>query len=320
VRRRQFLVASLMSALPSARSQAQNWPAPVTRFVVPYAPGSAIDTPARLIAERLTGALAATFIVENRPGAGGAVGAQAVAQGAADGSVFLVTSSSVSILPALQPHLGFDPLRDLQPVSLVCDVPSALLVRKEAPFSSVPDLLAQARATPGKLTYGSGGVGSSNHLAGALFASLANIDIIHVPYRGTGQTINALYAGEIDLMFAPTLDVLGHVKQGRVRALGTTLPQRVPALPDVPAISEFVAGYAVSNWFAIFAPAHLPPSVRDRLVDALEPLRDWPALKERFAEGAAVVRLDGPAALAQRMTEDTARWGQLIAKLGIKPE
>jgi tripartite-type tricarboxylate transporter receptor subunit TctC len=314
-------MAGLIGSLPAAAVRAQSpWPVPVTRFVVPYAPGSAIDTPARLIAERLTMVLGSTFIVENRPGAGGAVGAQGIAQGPADGSAFLFTSSSISILPSLQPHLGFDPARDFQGISLICDVPSVLLVRKESSMATVADVVAQARANPGKLTYGSGGVGSSNHLAGAYFASLAGVDIVHVPYRGTGQTLNALYAEEIDFMFAPTLDVLGHVRQGRLNALGTTSAQRVPTLPDVPAIAETVASYSVSNWFALFAPARLPTPYRDRLVSALEPLRDWPDLKNRFAEGAAVPRLDGPAPLAQRLTEDTARWGALIAKLGIKPE
>jgi tripartite-type tricarboxylate transporter receptor subunit TctC len=317
--RRAFLVASLLGSLP-AIARAEGWPVPVARFIVPYAPGSALDIPARLIAERLNASLGATFIVENRAGAGGAVGAQAVVQAPADGSAFLFTSSSVSILPALQPHLGFDPARDLMPISLVCDVPSALLVRNESRFKAVSDVIEAARAAPGKLTYGSGGVGSSNHLAGAAFASLAGIDLVHVPYRGTGQTLNALYAGEIDLMFAPTLDVLGHIKQGRLRAIGTTLAERVPAMADVPAIAETVPGYAVSNWFAIFAHAGLPADLRSRLVDALARLRDWPDLKKRFDEGAAVARLDGPEPLAARLAEDTKRWAALIAKLGIKPE
>ena len=321
MRRRDFLLSAAMAGLYASSAGAQGaWPARVSRFVVPFAAGSALDLPGRMIAQRLSGDLGATFIVENRTGAGGAVGAQAVVQSPADGSALLFTSSSVAILPALQSNVGFDPLRDLLPVSLVCDVPAALLVRPDSRFTSVPQLIAEARSAPGKLTYGSRGVGASNHLAGASFASMANVDMLHVPYRGTAQTLNALYAGDVDLIFALTLDVLGHVSQGTLRTLGVTLPQRLPSLPDVPAIAEFVPGYTVSNWFAIFAPARLPEEVRTRFVQALAALRDWDELKARFAAGAAVPRMDGPEPLAKRMVEDTERWTQLIKRLGIKPE
>jgi tripartite-type tricarboxylate transporter receptor subunit TctC len=307
--------------MPVFRSEAQNaWPVHVSRFVVPFAPGSAIDVPARLIAQRLGETLGANFILENRAGAGGGIGAQMVVQAAPDGSILLITSSSVSILPALQPNLGLDPRKDLLPVSLVCDLAAVLLVRAESRFKTVPQLIAEARAAPGRLTYGSGGVGSSNHLAGAAFASMAGIELLHVPYRGTAQSLNAVYAGDIDLIFAPTLDVLGHVRQGTLRALGTSLPERLPGLAGVPAIAEFVPGYAVSNWFAIFAPAKLPEDIGSRLVQALASLRDWPDLQAHFATGLAVPRLDGPGPLAKLLAEDTSRWAQLITKLGIKPE
>src|SRR5262249_11273054 len=158
----------------------------------------------------------------------------------------------------------------------------------------------------GRLTYGSGGVGSSNHLVGAAFASMAGIELLHVPYRGTAHTLSRLHAGDIDLMFAPTLDVLGVVGPGgTLPALGVPLPEPVPALPDVAAIDQFVPGYAVSNWFALFAPARLPEDLRSRLVQALASLRDWPDLQARFAAGAALARLDGPDPLAKRLAEDT---------------
>jgi len=304
------------------RTEAQSaWPVRVSRFIVPFAPAGALDTPARMLAQRLSGALGVNFIVENRSGAGGAIGAQAVVQAPPDGGTFLFTSSSVAILPALQPNLGFDPQKDLAPVGLVCDVAAVLLVRANSPFTSVPQLITEARSAPGRFTYGSGGVGSSNHLVGASFASMAGIELLHVPYRGTAQTLTGLLAGDIDLMFAPTLDVLGLVGPGgTLRPLGVTLPERLPALPGVPAIAEVVPGYAVSNWFAIFAPARLPEDLRSRLVQALASLRDWPDLQARFAAGAALTRLDGPDPLAKRLAEDTQRWAQLVAKLGIKPE
>ncbi len=321
MRRRHFLLAGLLSGVPVFRSAAQTaWPVRVSRFVVPFAAGSALDTPARMIADRLSADLAATFIVENRAGAGGWTGAQAVVQAPADGSTFLFTSASVAILPALQPSLGFDPRRDLVPISLVCDVASVLLVRADSRFTGVPQLIAEARSAPGRITYGSGGAGSSNHLAGASFAGMAGIALLHVPYRGTALSLNALYAGEIDFIFAPTLDVLGHLEQRTVRALATSLRQRLPAMADVPAIAEFVPGYDLSNWFAILAPARIPDAIRARLVEAVTALRDWPELQARFAAGAALPRLDGPDALAKRLADETSRWGLLIAKLGIKSE
>ena len=328
MRRRDFLRFALAGgslAIGSVRAQPTQaaqppWPAHTARFIVPFAAGGALDIPARLIADRLSRDLAASFIVENRPGAGGAIGAQSVAQWPPDGSGLLFTSSSVAILPSLRANLGFDPQHDLMPLSIVCDLPTGMLVSAKSRFTSVQQVIAEARANPGKLTYGSGGVGSSNHLAGAAFASSAGINLLHVPYRGAAPVLNAIYAGQIDMMFAPTLETLGYVQQRALRILGVATPQRVPALPDVPAVAEVVPGYAISNWFAMFAPAHLPEELRARFVTALAALRDWPDLKARLEAGAATVRLDGPAPLARRLADDTAQWAGLIKQLGIKPE
>lgn len=319
MRRRDLLLLAGAATASPARAESA-WPVSILRFVVPFAPGSALEVPARMIADQMSRRLGATVIVENRAGAGGAIGAQAVAQAPPDGSALLFTSSSVTILPAIQASLGFDPMRDLLPVSLVCDMPSALLVRADSRFERLQDLLTAARAAPGALTYGSGGVGSANHLAGASFASMAGIEMVHVPYRGTAQTLNAIYAGEIDLIFAPTLDVLSQVRDGRLRVLGVTTPERVPDMPDTPAIAEQVPGYSAPNWFAIFAPRRLPDGLRARLVQQLAALRDWPELRARFAAGAATPRLDGPEPLAARMREEVPRWAALIARLQIKPE
>ena len=217
MRRRDFLRFALAggAAAAAAPAAAQSpWPAHTARFIVPFAAGGAIDIPARLIADRLSRDLAASFIVENRPGAGGAIGAQAVVQWPPDGSGFLFTSSSVAILPALRPNLGFDPQHDLMPISVVCDVPTALLVPAKSRFVSVAQVIAEARAKPGKLTYGSGGVGSSNHLAGASFASTAGIDLLHVPYRGTAP------GAERDLRRPDRHDVRADAGDARLRQAG----------------------------------------------------------------------------------------------------
>ena len=314
-----MLLATAASGAARLGRTEEAWPVSATRFVVPFAAGGALDVLARIIADRLTRELGTTFLVESRPGAGGAIGTQAVVRAPADGGTLLFTSSSVSILPALNPNLGFDPVRDLLPVSVVCDLPPVLLVRADSRFANLRELVAEGRSAPARLNYGSGGVGSANHLAGASFARMAGIDMVHIPYGGTGQTLNALYGGQVDLIFAPTFDVLGHVREGRLRVLGVGMPERVPALPDVPAIAEIVPGYAAPNWFAIFAPARLPESLRRRLVQALASLRDVPELRARLDAGAAVPRLDGPEPLAKRMVEEVPRWMQLVAQLGIRP-
>ena len=305
--------------IPLAQAD-EAWPVPVTRFIVPFSAGGALDVLARIISERLSRELHATFLVESRPGAGGAIGTHDVVRAPTDGSTLLFTSASVAILPAMNPNLGFDPLHELLPVSLVCDVPPVLLVRADSRFTGLRELIIQGRSAPGHLSYGSGGVGSSNHLAAAYFASRAGIEMVHIPYGGTAQTLNALYGGQIDLIFAPTFDVLSHVREGRLRALGVAMPERVPALPDVPAIAEFVPGYAAPNWFAIFAPAGLPESIRMRLQHVLASLRDAPDLRARFDAGAALPRLDGPEPLAARMAEEVPRWMQLVAQLGINQQ
>lgn len=312
-----LLVTTALSVAATAADADEAWPVSRTHFIVPFAAGGALDVSARIIAQRLSRELGTNFLVESRPGAGGAIGLQDVVRAPADGSTFLFTSSSVAILPAMNPNLHFDPFHDLAPISLVCDVPPVLLVRADSRFKDLRDLIAQGRVAPGRLNYGSGGVGSANHLAGASFAIMAGINMVHIPYGGTAQTLNALYGGQIDLIFAPTFDVLSHVREGRLRALGVAMPERVPALPDVPAIAELVPGYAAPNWFAIFAPAQLPENLRTRFQQALASLRDAPDLRATFDAGAAVARLDGPGPLAKRMAEEVPRWTKLIAQLGL---
>jgi tripartite-type tricarboxylate transporter receptor subunit TctC len=296
------------------------WPVHQVRFVVPFAPGGGQDVFWRIIAERLSRRLRATFIVENKGGAGGGLGAQEVARAAPDGATFLATSNSISILPALYAQLGFDPARDLAPVTLLCDVPGAIMVRSASPLRNLEDLIAKAKAEPGRLTYGSGGVGSSNHLAGALFASMAGIELVHIPYRGVSQAVTAVYAGEIDFTFSSTLELLPHVRQGQARLLGVTMPERVPEIPDVPTIGEVVAGYAAPNWFGMFAPKGMPPALLAPLVAELGLLREDADLKARLASGAAAARLDGPAPLAARLADDMAKWRTVIARANIRAE
>ncbi|WP_458098045.1 Bug family tripartite tricarboxylate transporter substrate binding protein [Roseomonas sp. WA12] len=320
MQRRTFGLGLIALSLPTIARAQDPWPVRTARLIVPQAPGSPIEIPTRLVADHLSRALSATFIVESRPGAGGGIGSQYVAQQPPDGATFLATSAGISIIPTLQPNLGFDPRRDVDPVSLLCDVPSGLLVRTESPFASLTGLLEHARAHPGRLTYASGGVGSANHLAGALFCAMAGVEMTHVPYRGVSQAVTAVYSGDISLIFGSTLELMQHVRQGRARILGVTMPRRVPALPDVPAISEIVPGYAAPNWFCLMAPRGLPPALLARLSTALAPLRDAPDFQARMAEGAATARMDGPGPLAARLAEEVPKWRDLVLQTGIRPD
>jgi tripartite-type tricarboxylate transporter receptor subunit TctC len=318
---RRGLLALLPALTAPGLLRAQDaWPVRQVRIVIPFAAGGPQDPPARIIAEKLSHRLGCTIIVDNRPGAGGGLGAQQVAQAAPDGATLLFISSSISIIPTLQQALRFDPIRDLAPVSLVCDVPAALLVRADSRFESLAAVLAAARAAPGLLTFASGGVGSANHLAGALFAALAGIEMTHVPYRGISQAVTAIYSGEIDLIFGSTLEVLAHAREGRARLLGTTMPARLPETPEVPAIAEQVPGYAAPNWFSMFAPRALPQPLLGRLVAELASLRRDADMAARLAAGAAQIRLDGPRPLAERLAEEVEKWRGVINVAGIRAE
>src|SRR5262245_117587 len=202
--------AILATAIVASPALAQEWPSGPVRVVVPYAAGGPLDVPARLLIDRLAAQTKGTFILENRSGAGGTIGMQAVMQSPPDGNMLLFTTSSVTIVPMIYPKLGFDPLRDLTHISLVTEIPIALAVRTEHPARDLADLIARAKATPGKFTFGSGGVGTGNHLAGELLKKMTGIDMLHVPFRGGSAAMTSLYAGDIDIVFSSAVEALGH--------------------------------------------------------------------------------------------------------------
>lgn len=306
-------------ALRGARAE-EAWPTRPVRIVIPFAPGGPIDTTGRLLAEPLRERLGQPFIIETRPGAGGSLGARSVVQSPPDGYTFLLTSSSLAINPAMHPNQGFDPIADLAPVSLVTEVPTAIAVRADSRFRGLADLLAEARARPGRVTYGSSGVGSSNHLSGALFASTGRLDILHVPYRGAAVAMNAMYAGDVDMVFASTVEVMPHWRDGRVRILAVTTPRRIAQLPDVPAAGELVEGYHAPNWYALAGPRGLSPAIVARFVEALQSLRDLPQIRERFHSVGTEPLFLGPEALTARLAEDVPKWRRVVAEAGIRSE
>lgn len=320
MRRRNLPGLAVGLSLPFAAQAQDAWPSRPIRLVIPFAAGGPIDTVGRMIGERMRERLGQPFVIENRTGAGGSIGLRAVVQSPADGYAFVLTSSSLAILPAIYSNLGFDPRTDLTPVSLVAEIATTIVVRANHRFGTLRDLVAEARAKPGTVTYGTSGIGSSNHLSGAMLAATAQIDLVHVPYRGAAQAMNALYSGDIDVVFASTVETLAHAREGRARILAVTTAQRIPAVPDVPAAHEAVPGYIAPNWFAIAAPKALPPPILDRFSAELAALRTDADFKARFARLGAEPLMSPPPVLAARLAEDVPTWQRVAAAAGIRPE
>jgi tripartite-type tricarboxylate transporter receptor subunit TctC len=285
---RRPLLGSLLALPGIARAQGP-WPDRPVRIVIPF-------------------------------GAGGSIGIRTVIQAPPDGATFLLTSASLASVPALYPSQGLDPRTAMTPVSLVADVPTAMVVRAAGPFLSVQEVVAAAKAAPGRYTFGSGGAGSSNHLSGALFASAAGVELTHISYRGAAPAMTALYAGEIDMVFASTVETLPHVRGGRARLLGVATPQRIAALPDTPAIAEIVPGYVALNWYAIAGPRGVPPAIVARFAETLGTLRDLPDVKARFAAAGTVPLLTGPRELAALLETDVPKWQRVVTDAGIRVE
>jgi tripartite-type tricarboxylate transporter receptor subunit TctC len=317
--RRRALAALALPALLPGLARAQAWPTGTVRFIVPFAPGGPVEVPARFLAEHLQGPLGHPVIVETRPGAGGAIGVRHVVQ-ANDPHTLLFTTASVAIAPALMRNPGYDPLADLVPITTVTDAPLLFLTRADTPIRDLPDLLARARANPGRITYGSSGVGSTTHLAGALLAQRAGVELLHVPYRGVAQAVSALLAGDTDLMVIGTIEGLTQIRGGRARGVAVTTARRMALLPDVPAVAEAVPGYEMSIWYAMFGPRSTPPAVVERIMSLAAPLARGSALAQRMAEAGAALLLDGPAPLAERMRREVPLWREVAQAAGITAE
>ncbi len=314
--RRAVLAALAAPALSHAEAP---WPSRTLRFIIPFQAGGPVEIPARFIADHLSQRLGQPCIVEPRPGAGGALGIQYVVQ-QNEAHTLLFTTSAVAILPAMMKAPGFDPIADLTPISLVTDAPMVLLVRAESPLRSLGELLAQAKARPGAISYGSSGTGSTTHLAGALLGVRAGLELLHIPYRGAAQAVNALYAGDTDLMVTGTGEATPHIREGRLRALAVTSAQRTPVLPEVPAAAELVPGYAITIWYAMFGPRGLDPAIVQRLAAEVAPLRRGSTLAARATAAAQEVLLDGPAPLAERLAREVPLWKDVARQAGIKAE
>ncbi|MCJ0763454.1 Bug family tripartite tricarboxylate transporter substrate binding protein [Variovorax terrae] len=322
-RRRFLLSCSAAAALPGvALAQAPGWPARPLRLVIGYPPGGSTDIAGRLLAERLGRSLGQQVIVDNRAGAGGTVGAMSVVRAEPDGyTLLLAASPEVSIAPITMKALAYDPVRDLQPITLVGQVPFFLVVNPQLPARTLEEFIAYARANPGKLNYSSFGNNTSNHLAGELFKSMARINSVHVPYKGSGPSITDLIGGQIQYSFDTPTAVLEQVKAGKLRALAVAGRQRLANAPDVPTFAEAgLPGFTGGTWFGLLAPAKTPRAVIERVNTEAVALLAAPELSRAFAERDIVPAGQSPEEFGRFIQSEVAKWKDLAAKVGIVAE
>ncbi|AOG24397.1 Bug family tripartite tricarboxylate transporter substrate binding protein [Acidovorax sp. RAC01] len=318
-------VAAAFTLILSEPALAQTdaaWPTKPIKWVVPFPPGGAMDVIARTLGEKAARELGQAVVVENRPGAGGNIGADYVAKQPADGYTIMITSIGMATNRALYPKLTYDPVRDFAPISLLAVVPNVLVVNAaNTSDRSVKDVVARAGKEPGKLTYASAGNGTSIHLAGEVFASMAGVQMTHIPYKGSGPAVTDMLGGQVDLMFDSITSARPHIQSGKLRALAVTTARRSPALPDVPTVAEAgVPGYEVSPWFAVFARTGTPPEVIARLNKVLNDAMKQPDTLRKLESVGAEPIGSTPQELATHLNRELERWGKLIQQRNIRAD
>ena len=319
---RSAVALVLLAVLWSQAALAQAWPTKPVRLVVAYPPGGPTDLVGRLYAAKLSEAWGQPVVVENRPGANGNIAAQAVAKSAPDGQTFLLHASSLVINSLLYKAPGYDPMADFTPIALAFDYKLIVVVHPSRPITSLAELVAAAKAEPGKLTFASaGGVGAPTHLAVELFKQRAGIDMVHVPYAGGAPAVNDLLAGIVDLMFNNPTQSLPYIKSGKLRGLATTGLERMAQAPELPTVAESgYPGFDVGTWFAFWAPAGLPPAIATTMSEAVGRLSRLPEIREQLAVHGLNPLGSTPAALAEFMRAELERWSTVLRAANIKPE
>lgn len=319
----RFVLGALLAAIglfASSAAIAEIYPVKPIKLIVPFPPGGAADTIGRIYAEKLSQSLKQPVVIENKPGAGTAIAAEAAAKAQPDGyTLSLAPAAQLAILPNINKKLNYDPFKDFAPVSILGSVPYVIAASSETQIGSVRELVAAADKAPGKLSYSSCGSGTLCHLSGELFKSQTRTDILHVPYKGSAPAITALLAGEVDLAF-DTLTVLApHVSAGKVKGLAVSSKQRSPLLPGVPTAAEAgLLHYEVSSWFGIVAPAATPKPIIARLSAELSRIAASPEVKQRLAKHGVETAASTPESFARIIRSDYARWGKIVQSAGIK--
>ncbi len=308
-------------AIGATGAAAQQYPTKPIQLIVPFAAGGAADIIGRTIAEKLGQIYGQQVIVDNRAGAGSNIGINAAAKSPPDGYTLVLASIAVAVNPWLFKSMPYDPVKDLTPLTLALETPNVVLVPASSSIKNIKDLIAFAkeRAKTGGATYGSAGIGSSLHLAAEMFRQQANVELTHVPYRGSSPALTDLMSGRIDLMFDNASTALPQVQGGSVRAIAVTTKERIAALPDVPTIAESgVPGFELANWWAIFGPGHMPPELAERISADIRKILADPDVQKRFADVSGRVIASTPQELAAHLAKESAKWKQVVDAAGIR--
>jgi tripartite-type tricarboxylate transporter receptor subunit TctC len=318
------LAGAALCALANATLAANTpaaYPSRPIRIIVPQSPGGTTDFTARLIAPRLSERIGQSVVVDNRAGAGSLIGTDLVAKSVPDGYTLLVVASSLTIIPSMYRKVPFDPVQDFAPVTTLSSYPNLIVVHPSVPTNTVRELIALAKAKPGTLNYGSGGTGTGTQLGALLFASMAGVNIVHVPYKGGGPALTALLAGEVQLYFAPMPSALPLARAGRLKALAVTSRKRSPAMADTPSVAEAgLPDYDESTWNGLLAPARTPSAVIWKLNGELKAILTAPATRERLIGEGAEPAWSIPEAFAGMIKREVDKWAKVIRQAGIQPE
>ena len=318
--RRKFLhLAAGAAALPAVSrvAWAQTYPTRPVRLIVPVAPAGASDITARLIGQWLSERLGQPFIIENRPGAGNSIGTEAVVRAPADGYTLLLVGGFNAVNATFYDKLNYNFIRDIAPVASIVRTPFVMVVNPSVPAKSVPEFIAYAKANPGRITFGSAGIGGSNHLAGELFKFMAGVNMVHVPYRGIAPALNDLLGGQVQVTFASMPSSIEYISAGRLRALAVTTVSRAEALQDIPTVGEFVPGYEASAWFGIGAPKATPAEIIEKLNKEVNAALADPRMKARIVDLGGDVLALSPADFGKLIADETEKWGKVIRALNI---
>lgn len=321
-----FAAAGLALALTStpgvAQDSAENYPERTISWIVPFPPGGAMDAIARVLSENMSKELGQSIVVENKSGAGGNIGANHVVKAKPDGYTIMIAANGMAVNPFLYSHLTYDPIKDFEPISLLAAVPNILVTQADrTDVNSLEDVIRQAKEKPGYYTYASAGVGTSIHLAGALFTYTGGLDMLHVPYKGSGPAVADLMGGQVDYMFDSITSAKPHIESGKLKALAVTTKARSSTLPDLPTVAESgMEGYELTPWFATFAPAGTPPQIIAKLNSAMIKAMDTDRVKEIFATIGAEYIGSSPEELATYLAAETEKWDKIIEATGISVE
>ena len=317
----RLIALVLCSIFVSAAGAQEAYPSRPVKFILPFPPGGGTDILGRVIAEQLSANLGQPVVTENRGGAGGNVGAEAAAHSAPDGYTIVLVAPSLAISKTLYSKLNYDPVKDFAPISLVATVPNVMITNPAVEATNLQEFIALARSRPGAMNYGSGGAGTSNHLAGELFNMVTGTKLVHVPYKGVNLAMQGVLAGEIQLVFIGIPAALPHIKAGKLRALALVAPQRSPALPEVPTVAEAgLKDFEVTTWYGIMTPSGTPRPIVSRLNAELVKIMHTPDVKERLAGMATDPLTSTPEEFAAYLRQEIAKWGDVVRKANLKAD